>query len=423
MKRILIHALAVLVVLVISSSPVMAQGFPSSSIRSADSEAVPTMGNQPIAVGPFLFSPGLQLSWEDHSNLWQQADRPVEDEITVARVRLLFEVPVRESFVRISYTPQYRESKNNLLHNQWDHFLEISGDFEFSNGLILGAAYRLVDGDVSTDEVDPGGELLFSGRRFSKHQVHLNSSYWLTYTDGLNVDVMASKVEWRGRKQPWADGWFDYNQTSVRAGWLHQTSPTLVMDVSLGYRDYSPEDPGQEYREYTANSVSVGFKGQLNDVLSTELRLGFEETDFPRAASAAGLGFEEFSGFTASGNVTWSLAHGSKIRLDLLRQPFASNYDVNSYYTATGARLLYDLDIGRVYGQLRFRTQENDYDVPDAVLGVKRKDDWQVWGGGLGFRFNDKLSARVSYVHEDRDSLERYGYLNKVWLFDLVFGY
>lgn len=399
-----------------------AQGFPSASARSAESGEIPSLGNQPIAVGPFLFSPGLQLSWENHTNLWQSATNPVKDDIYVARLRLLFEAPIRESFVRISYTPQYRESKNRTLHNNWDHFLEVSGDFEFASGLTLGAAYRLVDGDVSTDEVDPGGELVYSGRRFSKHRFSVNSDYWFSSTDGLSLNVDATKVEWRGEAVSGAVSWYDYNQTTARAGWLHQLSPILVMDVSLGYRDYEPDATSERIREYTSNNLTVGFRGQLNDVLFTELRIGYEETDFSNASSTV-PGFDDFSGFIVQGNITWAMAHGSKFRLDLLRQPFASNYDFNSYYTATGGRLLYDLDLGRFFGQARARLQANDYDVPDSILGVKRSDDLMILGAGLGFRFTDKLSLRASYIYEDRDSLEPFGYLNKVWLVDLIFGY
>ncbi len=410
--------------LVIATAAVAgAQGFGTSSSRSSASGTISSTGNQPIVVGPFLFSPALQLSWENHSNLWQSSSEPVKDDIYVARLRLLFEVPIRESFVRISYTPQYRSSKNRTLHNNWDHFLEVSGDFEFSSGLALGAVYRFVDGDVSTDEVDPGGELIYSGRRFSKHYFGLNTDYWFSSTDGLNLNLTAAKVEWRGERPSFEYSWYDYDQTTVRGGWLHQLSPTFVMDVSLGYTKYEPDERAQMTREYSATSLTAGFRGQLNSVLSTELRIGYAETDFANAKELL-PGFEDFSGLVVNGNITWALAHGSKLRLDLLRQPFASNYDTNSYYTATGGRILYDLDMGRLFGQARVRLQTNDYDLADRVEHTIRNDDLMILGAGLGFRITDKLSIRASYIHEDRDSnIDNYGYLNKVWLVDLIFGY
>ncbi len=401
---------------------VSAQGFPTSSGRSAQAGTIPELGNQPIALGPFLFSPALQLSWENHSNLWQSATDPVSDDIYVARMRLLFEVPIRESFIRISYTPQYRDSKNRVLHNQWDHFLEVSGDFEFSSGLVLGARYKFIEGDVATDEVDPGGELIYSGRRFKKNQFGISSNYWFSQTDGLVLNIDASKVEWSGEPVSDATSWFDYDQTNVRAGWAHQLGPTMVMDLSLGYRKYDTQEEVNALRDYTADSLTLGFRGQINDVFSTELRLGYARTDFDKSADAIN-GFDDFSGFVINGNVTWAMGESSKLRLDLLRQPFASNYQVNSYFTATGGRLLWDLDFGRLFAQARLRLQTNDYDILDTILHAKRSDDITIWGAGVGFRLSEKMSVRASYIHEDRDSLDPYGYLNKVWLVDLIVGY
>ncbi len=403
---------------------VHSQGFPTSLGLSSSVQQVPPMGNEPIAVGPFLFSPGLQLGWERHSNLYRTTGGAAEDDIYLARLRLLFEVPVRESFVRISYTPQYRESKNRELHNNWDHFFEVSGDFEFSSGLTLGAYYRLVDGDTATSEVDPGYELVFSGQKFTKHTFGINSDYWFTARDGLTLNLNAEKVEWRGDQNYEGHGWYDYNRTWASVGWLHQLGSLLVMDLSYRYTDYSPEDYDQRFRKYNAHDITLGLRGQLNHVFSTELRLGYMKSDFANATAAAPEVFEDFSGFVINGNVTWALGHGSTLRLDLRREPFASNYDINPYYDTLGARLLYDLDFGRFFGQARAGYQVSDYQLPDTQWGIVRDDDLLIFGLGLGFRFTDKLALRGSYIYEDRDStIPTYAYLNKVILIDLILGY
>jgi hypothetical protein len=407
---------------IVGASLAAAQGFQTASSLPSASGLVSSSGNQPIAVGPFLFSPALQLTWENHSNFWRSSIDQVGDNIYVARLRLLFEMPIRESVIRFSYTPQYRKSQKRVLENNWDHFLRIGGDFEFSNGLIVGANYSFIDGAVSTQEVDPGGELVFNGRRFSKHAIGLNTSYWLNSRDGVTLNFNTLLVDWRGETDTDVQSWFDYTQTTVRGGWLHQLTPTLVMDVSLGYRGYDPDSHADQIRKHTATALTVGFRGQVTGVLSTELRVGYGKTDYSEVASET-PGFEDFSGMVINGNVSWALGHGSSLRLDLLRQPFASNYGLNSYYTATGGRLLYDLELGRSFGQVRARLQTNDYNVPDEYLGLKRSDDLKIFGAGWGFRITDKLAVRASYVYEDRDSLDPYAYLNKMWLVDLIFGY
>ncbi len=400
-----------------------AQGFTESSYRSGGGQTVSESGNDAIPVGPFLFSPGVQLSWEHHSNLFQSAASEVEDDIYVARLRLLFELPVRESFIRISYTPQYRDSKNRTLFNSWDHYVEITGNFEFASGFLLDAGYRMVDGDVAVNEVDPGNELLFSGRTFTKHNFKINGDYWVSERDGLRIGADLSTVSWHGQPQPYTNSWFDYDQWNGTFGWLHQLSPTMVMDLSYGYTDYSPDGASNQFRSYSSNDLTLGFKGSLNEVLSTRFRMGFLKTDYDAEASLY-PGFDDFSGFIAEGSLTWEMAHGSRLRLDLVNRPYASNYDQNSYYTATVGRLLYDLQMDRLFAQARLLSQSNDYDVPDSLLGRKRSDDILTWDVGIGFRLTDYLSLRGRYIHEDRDSnLDEYGFLNKVYMIDLVLGY
>ncbi len=396
-----------------------AQGFSMSRGRSME---VPSQGNDPIAVGPFLFSPALQLGWENQSNLWRSATDPVEDEITVARLRLLFEMPIRESFVRISYTPRYRDFKNTVVRDNWEHLLDISGDFEFSNGLMVAASYRFIDGDSAIGEVDPGGELLYNGQSFTRHYLRIDTSYWFSSMDGLSLNLSTSNVDWQGDPVSGGESWFDYRQDSVRAGWLHQISSVLVMDVSLTFSDYSTDDLSEISRDYTATSVTAGLRGQLNPVLSTVIRFGYAKSNFSAGANAV-PGFQDAAGFVIDGHIDWALGSESILRLDLVGRPFASNYDSNSYYTATVGRLLYDVDRGRFFGQARAGLQHNSYDIPDSILGVKRSDDITKLSAGLGFRFTDRLSVRAAYSYEDRDSLAPYSYSNKIWLLDLIFGY
>lgn len=400
-----------------------AQQYPGNDYRSMESQEVAKSGNGAIPVGPFLFSPGVQLSWEHHSNLFQTATNSVSDDIYVARLRLLFELPIRESFIRISYTPQYRDSKNRTLRSQWDHYLEMSGNFEFANGFLLDAGYRLVDGSVATNEVDPGNELLFSGRTFTKHNFKINGDYWVSDRDGLRIGADFSTVSWHGQSEPYTNSWFDYEQWNGSLGWLHQMNPTMVMDLSYRFTDYSPDARSDQFRSYTSNDLTLGLKGNLNDVLTTEFRLGYLETNYDDVAFA-NLGFDDFSGVIVNGNLTWAMAHDSRFRIDFVNQPYASNYDRNSYYTGTTGRLLYDLQRDRLFAQARLLYQKNDYDVADSISNKKRSDDVLTWDLGIGFRLTDYLSLRGRYIHEDRDSnIDQYAFLNKVYMVDLVFGY
>jgi len=216
------NTVAILVLAMVSTVcfSLHAQSFGDSRYRTLDGQAVSESGNDAIPVGPFLFSPAVQLSWEHHSNLFQSATNPFEDDIYVARVRLLFELPVRESFIRISYTPQYRDSKNRVLFNHWDHYLQATGNFEFASGFLLDVGYRFINGDTATYEVDPGSELIYSGRRFDKHEFKINGDYWVSERDGLRVKADFSTVSWHGQPAEYTDSWYDYDR------WFPMAIPT-----------------------------------------------------------------------------------------------------------------------------------------------------------------------------------------------------
>ena len=406
-------------VLVFSAGFGGAQGFQMSSGRSAE---VPSHGFDAIAVGPFLFSPAIQLGWESQDNIFRRSSNPTEDQIYVARLRLLFEIPIRESFIRISYNPQYRDYKNLASGGRWEHYLSASGDFKFSSGLTLSADYTFIDSDNLVGQIDPGGELVFNGQRFRRHNFGVNAGYWFSSTDGLLLDVTETKVGSRGESAPEASSWLNYSQTTSRAGWMHQLSPTLVMDVSLDYRKHRPDAEVDSIRAYSGVGLTVGLRGQINEVFSTSMRVGYAETDFSKAASEV-PGFADFSGLVYRGDLTWALGSESKLRLDLLRGVYPSNYDLNSYYTATGGRLLYDIDRGRFFGQARLRIQTNSYGIPDSTTGVKRSDDLTVFSAGVGLRFIEKLSVRAGYSHENRDSIDPFDSVNNTWFLDLILGY
>ena len=117
-----------------------------------------------IPVGPFLFSPALQLNWQYRDNIFFTPDDPISDGVWMARARFQFELPINESYLLFSYTPQYRQYRDYKLDDKWSHFFDFLGGFEFSNGLTLDTTYKYMNGNLENREVDPGGELYWGDR-------------------------------------------------------------------------------------------------------------------------------------------------------------------------------------------------------------------------------------------------------------------
>jgi hypothetical protein len=383
-----------------------------------------TNKGEAIPVGPFLFSPALQLTWQHRDNIFFTPDNEVADEVYLARASLVFELPIYESYVRFAYTPVFREYADYELQENWSHFFDLSGNFEFANGLVLDAIYRFVRGSMETREVDPGDELIFGDRPFKKNFFKAGLDYWFTPRDGISLVGDYTDVAYDDpleQPAPGEDQFYDYERAHYGIGWVHQLTPVLTMDVMYGRIDFEPANTFA-WRTSTSDQITAGFKGQLNAVWSTELRLGWRETEYDAFEGEQVV--ENFSGVIIDGDLTWDLAHGSSIRLDLLRSDFPSNFGVNAYYTATRGVLTYNLDRGKFFGLLRGRFQNNDYAVPDVATGDDRNDDITSFNLGLGYRFTNLLSLYGSYLYEDRSSsIDRFGYTTNIYTIGLTIGY
>ena len=170
-----------------------------------------------------------------------------------------------------------------------------------------------------------------------------------------------------------------------------------------------------------SHDLTVGLRGQISPVIATELRVGYRVVEFDPAPDEPQV--EDFEGAIVNGFISWEMAHGSMLRLDLLRIPYPSNYGDNANYLAAGASLMYALNRGRFFGQVRGRFQNNDYSRPDRITGEDRSDDIYTVGLGLGYRFTYYLSLWGTYLYEDRESLYRYSYTTNIFSLGLVVGF
>ena len=401
----------------LSSGPLIAQERASNPTGGA-----PVPGgtsDDAIIVGPFLFSPALQLTWQDRDNIFYTPVNEVRDQVWLARAQLLFEVPINESHVYFSYSPQYTDYRTYDLVDKWSHFVDIGGSFLFSNGLAISATYNYIIGNLETREVDPGGELYYGDPKFIKNFAAVSADYWFTQRDGLFVDF-----SWTDLDHSEPRFFYDYTSRAAGFGWLHQLSPTLVMDVRYGVIDFDAHDTpyqSNSFRDSFSQTLLLGLRGQLSPVVSTEGQVGYRTIRYDLQPGDPPV--SDFSGFIVNGLISWEMAHGSVLSFDFLRSPYPSNYADNANYVATGVGLTYSLDRGTVFGQAHSRFQNNDYELPDPVTGELRSDDILSLGLGLGYRFTNHLSLFGSYLYEDRDSLFRYSYTINIFTLGLVLGF
>lgn len=368
-----------------------------------------------ITVGPFLFSPTVDLSWENRDNIFFSPDNEVSDDVYIARARLMFELPIYNSYIRLSYTPQYRDYKDYNLRENWSHFVVLDGDFDLASGLKLKTTYRYVSGNLETREVDPGGELVFGDSQFNKNELKASADYWFSPTDALSLEGSYVNLNNDNPRS-----FYDYSRVIGGLGWLHQISPTLTLGVHYRHEEFNA-DQTAEYRDSSSDEVTLALDGQVSPVLSSRLEAGYRSTSFDNAPNKPAL--NDYSGLVTRGSLTLALAHSSTLSLNLVRTDYPSNFDRNAFYTATGGGLVYRLERERLFGYANFQYQNNDYEVADTVTGRNRSDDTTTYGIGVGYRLTSILSLRGSFVHQERDSLHRFSYDANMFLVGLMVGY
>jgi hypothetical protein len=391
----------------------------------AGSEISPRQSNpntyEAIPLGPFLFSPAVALNWQYRDNIFFDPEDPVSDQVIMASARLQFELPINQSYLLFSYTPQYRDYKEYELDDKWSHFFDFIGGFALSHRTKLDTTYKYFQGNLETREVDPGGELYWGDRWFQKHFGAVYLSHWFTPSDGFNIEV-----DYTDLKHEDVDQWYDYTRLVVGAGWLHHISEIMVMNLAYRHEEFEP-GPNQffdnEFRASSSDEVTVEFRGMASPVLRTAIRAGYRQTRYNVPDEASEL-IPDFKGFIVNGYLNWYLGHGSSLRFDLLRQDYPSNYGLAANYVASGASVQYQYEMNRFRAQGRFRYQENSYATPDLAEGIKRKDPITTFGLGLGYRFTHFLSLWGAYLYENRDSnIDRFGYDYNVITLSLVVGY
>lgn len=392
-----------------------------SQTRLSTQSTGPSASNsdESIMVGPFLFSPTIQLSWQDRDNIFFTPDNEVADQVYQAGATLLFEVPINQSFIHFSYSPLYTDYKTYDLEDKWSHFFDVGGTFTFSNGLVLDATYNYIIGNLQTRLVDGGGELYYGDPNFVKQFAAVGVQYWFTPRDGAFVEA-----GWTDLDNSDPTLFYDYTRVGAGLGWIHQVGPNTTMDVRYGRSEFDAHDTeftSNGFRDSVSSDVTVGVKGQLSPVVGTEIRVGYMLITYDLQPGDPDV--SDFKGFIVNGFFDWSLGHGSVVRLELLRSPYPSNYEDNANYVATGGALQYTLDRGSIYGSLSGGFQNNGYELPDPRTGEKRSDDILTLGLGMGYRFTHYFSLWGSYVYEDRASLYQYSYTTNIFTLGLVLGF
>ncbi len=358
-----------------------------------------------IPVGPFLVNPSLDLGWEWKDNLFYGLSAaPESGGILHANAGLALVLPISDSTLELDYKPSYQNYQRYTLSRKWSQDLALKGSFVFPAGLTLKVGYDYLDASTNVRQIDPGGELAWSDDPFTKHSATADVDYWLTYRDGISVRGSWSDLTYA---HPEKSAFYDYKNSGVGAGWLHQLSPNTVLRV--GY-DHGTFDPKQTLRarSYSSDTISAALNGALGSGLSSDLEVGWKKVALDLLPGEPNL--DKASGFVVSGGLGYELAHGGRVTLSAGRDWNPSNYGTALGYRSDRIGLGYGLDLVRMKFSVGGEVGRNSYAGFAGDPSAGRSDDVLSLHAGVDYDLREGLRGRLEYRYEDRSSNAGYNY-------------
>ena len=369
-----------------------------------------------IVVGKGLLRPSFEAIVEADDNIFLTKDNKVDDIIYVARPKIEYEVPFRQSSFKVGALLQYKDFKDYELNENWSPIGSFDLLLRFSNGFSLEVGDRVLSGTLEVDEIDPGFEVLFGDERFRKNTANVALRYDWDTRNGFGI---SSKYDSLAFDQA-TDLFYDYDTFVAGASYYHKFSPLAEFNVSANYIEWTHGDEFR-FRDSDGGEVLFGVKGSLTQTLSGSVRLGYRNLDFANND----LSNEGFSSFVTELDLVQELANHASLSFLASRSANQSNYaaDVN-YFTSTRGGIEYNQRIDKFFFTLGGTYQANNYATSGLLTSADRDDKILNAKVSVGYYFMKTLSLRANYRYQDRGSnLDEFDYTTNSYLLALRVGY
>lgn len=380
-----------------------------------------------IPMGNAVFYPSVEATYTHTDNLYlQDASMPeggVSDSFWLVRPKLGFEFPFKQSYLRLDLAYQYKDYQDFRLseHNTYD--VNLLGNFAFGPGLKLKIQEEFTQGVQETRKFDPGYEQYFGNDKFHANNLRVGLEFPMGRLDSLEVYGLYDKVSFSGGSNPNDNRPF-YDFWSAGGGftWRHKYNPTSAWLLDASYVTTKPQKQAADVNLRTtldkknhAYKIMAGWEGAWSQYFGGYAKAGYERMNYTQN------GYGDFSGVSVDAGLGFTPSEFLKVNLDLFRSPYQSVYNVNNYYTATGANLLVHYEFSRfLFFSAGYKYQENKY--PDAVVadvfgtgtptspeflqtaGQVRRDKIGTLIGEVGYHLSKQFSLKANYQYEDRNS-------------------
>ena len=383
----------------------------------------PGVSEQGIQVGNMIFTPSLELIFEDKDNIFLTPSNEESDSIYVARAKLMLEYPFAESYFRLLWVPQWRDYADNELEENFTHFLDLVGKFDTASGIETTIANHFVQGALEVQEIDPGQELVYGDEAFTKNETVFDLKYFFTPTDGIGFNVNYTMFSFDDDSPLW----YDYNTYTAGISYQRYMNPLVRMAIGLDFTDYDADESDAIWtdsalRDHDGYNAYVQFYGAFSPTVTGDLKLGYESLSF---STPSDYGDRDYDDWSADGSLTWELVEGQSLVFRALHKAFPSNFSDASSYTHSKLAMKYNAQLAaKAFIGLGAGLFNNDYNESDSFFEGTRSDDVLEFKLEFGYHFSTAISARFNYIYQDRDSnFDAFDYTVNIWMVNLVFVY
>jgi hypothetical protein len=418
--------------------------------------AVPAHALEGVQGRHAIFYPSLELVYQHDDNYFLEPDNEHSADTFIAHAHFALEIPGARQYLRLEYSPQYRnvDVNNGPRLNDLEelsHFWDLDAKLKGSSIFGVDIHHNFTRGALETYELDrSSGEPGSVGREFVKggHEPFIRNNIDVDFKwDGSRqgARVMVGKEDTNFDDADQAPDWFELDEWRLGFEYHYKFTPLSKFLVGYEYAAATQDFVGIQNPfslDSSRNRLWFGFDGELGRTTTGAARVGYVSIDFDQAPNAAQFTQDpDWEGLQLRANVTKSFSRFTKLAFGAERSPYYSSYlglvdDVitttarNGYYV--GNQVFFNLTNqpqgGRVFWALIGQAQRNSYDVETADAGSgdnkEREDDVLRIRGEVGFHPIEHLSFRLNYQHEERDSSHyQFNYDDNIVAVQVQFGF
>ena len=390
-----------------------------------------------------IFYPSLELVYQHDDNYYLTPDNEVSADTFIAHAHFALEVPGSRQYLRLEYSPQYRNVDVNRGNDpdidDDSHFFDLQARLKGSSIFSVNIDDSFALGALETHEIDENRAELVKGASETFWSNKLNIAFnWEGSRQGATVTLGRHDSQFDDVDK--APLWFELDETRFGGEYFYKFTPLTKFKVGFGYRD-SSQDFTTAYQtvtnvpnlDSTRTDIYFGFEGELGRTTTGNAHLGFVSLDYD--GTPGNNPNADWDGVVLGADVTKSFSRWSKLIFGAQREvnhsAFATSaLELNTYYVSNRATVRFSQQPqgNRLGWAVAGGFQRNTYDTPADADGtgtaMEREDDVTHIRAEVGYHPLEHLSFRLNYRYEERDSnFASLDYTDNLWILQVQFGF